>query len=1338
MTLLPGTPRLGTSTDEPDPILNAAIALNTHPAEIRAVSCLAQDTVFASPLPGVLAQTAPMRNPFNGLEEVLYVTTDQQLYHASRGTDVGEQGTPGLGWNVTLVTDGVTGVHPVLHPNGCLYAFCTTEGMGTDPGGHLEIWELAGYNDSSGVPTWGRTTADELDGVQKVFIQYLGDSAATPVVFALVAVPITGELVAISLFGARDNQGQPWERRTTYPLSARSVDRVFAIGYDDVSLAWLRSYAINDDGQLWQGSYYIQGESTYEAVDEGWESGIGGFMGPTGFGAIGLGADHTMRTFSLYRDGTDTGAGATQTLSLPTAYSKYSLWQDRNGLLHLYAVDQGAQLNVLHQISWAGFSPDSSPTFPPVWDVALGSTGDVVAAMRPLAGSVGTYGIDFHPDDTPNQCVAHLSGPPEEALELMSQQLGTSFWESEVVRVALTSGDKMTPTLVPRYKSQITVLDAGGCRVPMCAVTVTADAPVDLEVRGTFYRLRPDRPVTLTTDMAGSLVLKVAADGLVTPDLHLCVSGVAQALTLQPAAEIHKYLAGAGTLPTKSTAFSADTIKDATLPAGNYLFPFVQRDEPSSEDLWLPTSDEVFGWVQAAFAVSAGTPLPDQMTSKAAEGQDILGFTLQTHDRSRPSVEVFTNADQLKDHHDRIGATYLGTGLEEWLGDVVEGVRQAVVTVAEVTVNIADRTYTAVVNLGGGLKKAITGFWRDDISAAYCVELILNAVGGAISAVVDYLTWLLDLADIWYTKGCFEGVLEDLVTEVKTTLTAAKDIGTTWSRSADGAIQQALVAAGEVFGNQYTGRFDRPSIDPSTTTSGFGLHFPSMPDLWPHFTWFQEIIERFVRDSPFDDTGNPIATLIDKLADLKQWEAFQTTFTNLSSDLLKVFDPSNPNTWSQVLVTALVNAAAELAESSVDLAVAAFDIALDFGIEFLDVILKWYSQVVDIPLLASLWTWIQEQAGVDPSNMQALSIGGLAMFMWCVPGTLGYKVLLGEKPFAAGKPKLSDLKPTADPVTHGLGGEVYPRMWPVHAVFQYFCVQQMTADAAFDWKVNNETLMKDLGLNFVPMGATELRIWAVLHWIAYAAGDFPYVWGNKLSVEGVPSDWGPTWMWIMSFLANSADVGVAMKWGYFVNSFEKNSTAPNFYSLLGLGRIVISLLRYFNGHDRGYSFAIWNCAINVTSFVSAVGWHRAMVKEFPMSKWHMVAWVKQRIDSTCDIFAGVCSVEQIVFESLFPPVADPKPVNVTYKKGDAVSLTWKGRLGVLPYDWPCVAPADVPPDAQGGLPPWLAPLDLGDPSNLVLAGNAEVGKWVFDLSLVDDYGPSFTYYVGTNTITVTE
>ena len=72
------------------------------------------------------------------------------------------------------------------------------------------------------------------------------------------------------------------------------------------------------------------------------------------------------------------------------------------------------------------------------------------------------------------------------------------------------------------------------------------------------------------------------------------------------AADVHKFLAGDGTLPNHGDGFTAETVTTATQPDGTPLFPDIRKADEAGT--WPPTAAEVVTWCQAAFAVDAGQP----------------------------------------------------------------------------------------------------------------------------------------------------------------------------------------------------------------------------------------------------------------------------------------------------------------------------------------------------------------------------------------------------------------------------------------------------------------------------------------------------------------------------------------------------------------------------------------------------------------------------------------------------------------------------------------------------------------------------------------------------------
>jgi hypothetical protein len=114
--------------------------------------------------------------------------------------------------------------------------------------------------------------------------------------------------------------------------------------------------------------------------------------------------------------------------------------------------------------------------------------------------------------------------------------------------------------------------------------------------------------------------------------------------------------------------------------------------------------------------------------------------------------------------------------------------------------------------------------------------------------------------------------------------------------------------------------------------------------------------------------------------------------------------------------------------------------------------------------------------------------------------------------------------------------------------------------------------------------------------------------------------------------------------------------------------------------------------------------------------WGTAFYAKAILDLVCDLFAGVASTVQIVYEDGWPPEVTPlSPPEATV--GSEYSLSLKGTNGMRPYSW------EITP--EGALPPGLA---LTDGNTGTVSGvPTKPGTYGFYVTLSDSYGPSFEY-----------
>ncbi|MBF4769642.1 hypothetical protein ISU10_17885 [Nocardioides agariphilus] len=1325
-------------TEGPSPEDLLVLAANERPATMSAISSLAEDTVFAAGIdasgkPGSLALFG---SPLSGgVPELLYVDPDGMLMYAWRpvgGSDTSEHGD--RGWRRDYVAREIREVKTVTHPNGTIYAFAVSAVDGT-----LKVFELGVTGEAW--PDWREVTIPRWtyqNPIESIHVQYLDDAPRTPVVF--VTLTLWAEMsIVTTIFGGWTNQVQPWAQRTNYLLSNSDAAELFAIGYDDASLSWLRYYTVNDAGDLWRTSHGAEGDKVQQLADTGWQSGIAGFAGPTGLGALGTDAQGNLLTFAPYDDNSVSGSGQTKKLPLGGEYTDLTRWQDGSGMLHLYGVSPGKQLHVLHQVGWDPFDPERA-CFAPTWDVVQGNDKNktTFAAMRPLVGDVAAYAVDGYPDQMPNQVVQHAGGGSE-ATVIYTQQVGTSYWEQETIRV------EAVPTAAPitqhRYQSRVLVQDGYGAPVAGCAVTVTSDAPVDLDIAGRGYRIRPNLPATVTTDLTGTLTLAVPAVGLATPALHLSVAGVGSSLTIQPAAEVHKFLAGAGTLPGHSGGLTAAALTAARTPDGKSpLFPVLAGPAPSESDgEWPPTAQQVVTWCQGAFAVGSGALLPVGLRDGLGEGEEVLAFSLQAHDPTRPATRVFTSKDDLARFRTERGVTEDS----EWFGDLVEGLRASVLSAAEVIVDVVDSRLSVLVELANGAQVWLQARWDDVVSAAHAVEAILSALGAKIADVVAWLSWPFEFADVWASKEALKGEMANLVANLKQATTWMRGVPPdSWTAQARQAVDDSLASMGEVFGEQYISRFESGGPQP-----GIEIPLPSLglDDFLRSSTcnWINDLMRRATYDNTTTFPDNPFSALINGIEALPEWEAFGPDLTKVVSDLAGLFDWWNPNSAKNILVTALLETLESLLKGGVELGAAALPLILDFMDDLTDRLVAWGQQPVGSPELQAVYSYIQQKAGVT-GEPAILTFADMGVLMAAYPATVLYKVAFGDAPFKAGATGMADLQ-VPDTMPGALGGSQPPAKWKALRLFQGYFVIMMVLDGPFDVQMNNIAIAKSLQAPYWKPPKEYWVIWAYAHVLAYGIGDYPPFWGNEFPPEGWgPTDWGPTVMWFMSAVANAADLGCAAEWSTFLGVWEpdfdkkKGLLGPNLYFLLGGCRTIISGLRYMDGDDKDYPFAKWNCAINVTSFESATtGFLRMALLESSHRRspdtfvWRGIVRAKSAVDFICDWFAGWASIVQIAYEDRCRPYIS----KVDYDDA-TVGKPWTAQLlgvdGMTPYSWSIVAPANPPQGTRPGLPASLSNWSPGALSGaeVALTGTpekADVGTWIFLVRMEDDYGPGFAF-----------
>lgn len=1309
-----------------------AVVSNLQPASIEVSSNLAQDTVIAGVMDIAVGpnKVAMFANPMSGgSEEMLYCDEQNTLRWARQLNPGSPDGPESSGWSIEPIQYKVAQVVVGVHPNGQVCAFA----LHVD-GRHIDVFELVPADDARGGQAWLLTQSFQPGTlpVQGLQMQYAKDRPASPFVFVVEpteprvfwigpAYPAEGDQRWSS---GGDFALNPADRGADLAIGVDSPVEVFTIG---AAVRTIRVWSLKD-GDLFLTTYSPwTNESTRVEVASGWTALAGIWTHPYTAGVVVTDGGRGVSLFLSVM-----GVICQYTMVLDRALSDLVVWQDAANLLHLYGRDSDGALNAVHQLGWVADQDSLPGVVKPVWDEHTNASS-TVATTRPLVGQVATFAVDAYPDDMPSQHVMHQGVPPGETCSIYTQDLRSTFWSREQIRMV---PEKLpAPYLVPRYETTLTVKNGYGTPMSGVAVSLTSDAPVDLEVAGRFYRTGTINPATLYTDFAGRLTLRVVAAGLSVPSLTGTVPGLAQAVSVQMASDVHKFLAGNGTLPNHRDGFTDATVTNAKKPDGTPLFDKINRGDAADD--WPPSAQDVVTWCKAAFSIEAGQPLPAEIRGGLGEGERVHGFTLQTHDPSRPGFQVFTSPDQLAARREAIlakGGFFDDFG--DWVGDVWLGIRQGVTEISEVFANTVDRIIEMTIELADGILATIKVAWDSIVSAAHAVEAVFVAIGAAVHDALQWLQWLFDFKDVWRTKTALEQAFLQLPAQVKEGTAWLREASETWVAGAEAAIHGSFDAFRQTFTDQGMGRFDSPGIqsdkDMPTNALGAQKHLQSA-----HAGWFQDKLAGSDADYavPARVGVSPFDQMMVDIAELPAWELLQPIWSDAMEGLGDLFDPNNPNSASQTIIVTMLNVFEDVLIAGIEFAEGALKILLDFLDAVMDTVVAWFNTPLDGPgLLQTLWEFIQDAAGVPPEQYETLTVGRVGILIGAYPTTLVYKVVFGEAPFLDAETGLEQLRnlPGVPALGEGVGGVITPNKWSLVKSYQGYCVILMAFDAGFDVFINDLSYLKAMELPFVSMPGGFWMFCAANHFLAYGIGDYPPVWGNDFppAKGGNAAEWGPTATWLMSVISNGLDLACAFEQKTFVAQFEEDKlgVGANIYSLLGLVRLILSGVRYDEADDKDYPFAKWNVAINVTSFFSAAtGIARRLMKEQPNQTSAGILLVKSVLDAVCDLFAGFASLGQVAWEDNYPPkIVDG------LTPGDAkVGVEYGCRLGAdngfQPYSW-TVTPVEKPsPGAKAGLPPGVT---LTDGNVGYLKGTPELGSegtYEFWLTVSDDYGPTFQY-----------
>jgi hypothetical protein len=985
---------------------------NLAPSSIEVHSNLAEDSVIGGVMDIAVGvnKVAMFANPFvEGSEEMLYIDESRVLRWARHVNPPGPGSEPAPleGWSVDKVAAGMVEVVVAVHPTGSLWAFALFE----EPAGkrQLGLYELVADDTVLGGLRWRMEGVllphGTLSGLQ---VQYCQDRPATPFVF--VTDPDEPRLFWFSPVYPAGGVGPAWHRGGEFPYDAADRGARVVAGVDSPSEEFSQRPVVNAvrlwslvDGELYLTSCFPrEGDQFYRGRIGslgGWSQLVGIWTrstragvvvaakaGPGGQAYLGLAMPEMMTGVPL--------------VSLDAELDDLVVWQDQASLLHLYGRDSQARLCVVHQLGWE--SQDSLPGLTmPVFDVHEGDGGSDVATVRPLVGQVASFAVDAFPDELPSQHVMHQGVPAGESCAIYTQSVRTSFWCREQVRLVPDALPK--PYAVPRYQTSLVVKDGYGSPMAGVQVSLTADSPVDLEVADRFYRTGAITPVTLTTDVRGQITLRVVATGLSVPQLYATTPGLGQAVSVQMAADVHKFLGGSGSLPRHGDGFTAETVETAQNADGGPLFPKLRKGEAPGP--WPPSAEDVVAWCAGAFAVDAGTALPPAMLEGLGVDQQPLAFTLQTHDPERPGFEVYADHDQLAARERALAAKGgVLSPLEDWVGDVWQGIRHDVVEIGEVFIDAVDRAIEIVITLADGVVQRLRAGWDDIVTAAHAIEAAVVAIGAKLSELVDWLKWAFDFKDALLTAQAMRGAIRQIPLLLDPVVKDYQKLAHGWFVGKEVEVKAAFGHLKQSLGGFSVSGLETPLASPTQTRlpaqAAVGDQVNS-----PHLSWLTEKVSA----TPDPETllvpeglGDLLDELWEVLTSAGAFEELEKAMDGVGRLFSNLFDGGDAQTVvAKELVTLL-----DIMEHVV---LAGLTYADEVVAGLLTWALKALAKIVaildtplgDVPIVKALWDFLVEESGL-PAHDHPLTLGGLSTLVFAYPATLLYKLVEGEAPFPGG------------------------------------------------------------------------------------------------------------------------------------------------------------------------------------------------------------------------------------------------------------------------------------------------------------------------------------------------
>ncbi|MFJ4561600.1 hypothetical protein ACIP4Q_36760 [Streptomyces massasporeus] len=636
--------------------------------------------------------------------------------------------------------------------------------------------------------------------------------------------------------------------------------------------------------------------------------------------------------------------------------------------------------------------------------------GDATAVTVGLHSNITNFQLDPYPDYKPSELIKMSGMTAAEAYCICTQDVTTSQWQTDKVRVP-PPDSKAKPFIVSHYVAEATLLSIQGLPMRAHNVSVSAESLVEVQIDEVSYQVGPGRTAEVTTNQMGRLSISIAARGLNPPIVHLNADSLESGTAIDFAAQANSFLAGKSSLPSQKGQFTPSLLEKAQ------TVPNSAGAGAESEDLadWTAlkerglTPQVVVDHCTNMYAQAADSS-PVQVTPAGGNvARPVHGYVIQLWDEDRPAFQVFETREELESYQEyRNNHPAYGGWWEEftsWSSDVWEGIKSGAQKVAEVIVSdiveIAVWIGNAVVSLGEMIIKGIE-------EAVFAVEAVFQMIADAVMRVIDWLKSLFAMNDIWDTKEAIQSCVKDTVLPLsKTMISQFGDRSEKWFEDQRTTCWTYFDEIISRYSDTRVGDFQNKSGDVSTS-SGDKVSQGDMNT--PQANWMRnktlsanDLPASFA--SVLDTADNPVVehfeAFMNDLAQDQHWKNLVDDIGKLTGALTQFLDPSNAATTSSASVSNFLRVIQQFVDDLITAAKMLVKKFVDFTVLVVEDIRTLITQTFDkdLGVIATLYDWVQELAGVAEGEREKPSILGLTSLIMGFFVTAIYKLINGvDKP----------------------------------------------------------------------------------------------------------------------------------------------------------------------------------------------------------------------------------------------------------------------------------------------------------------------------------------------------